>query len=94
MSESTAREQFETWVSKKYPNESLAKCRADQGFIYCVDDYVVPAVQVAWLSWQASREAIELDLPEPFDKHQSGEGMYYADEVDKIVEAAGLRIKQ
>lgn len=47
-----------------------------------------------WKVWQASREAIEVDLPEPFDKYESGEGMYFADEVDKAIQVAGLKVKE
>lgn len=98
MSTEKMREEFEVWVSKKYPNESLHKCRADRGFIYCVGDYVVPAVHIAWLSWQASRAAIEVELPESFEHESYGfldplGSAIYVDELTEVIRSLGLKVK-
>lgn len=50
-----SRQQFEDWVRSKWPHQSLNVC--DDSYPSCEGDYVVYAVHVAWLSWQASRLA-------------------------------------
>lgn len=58
------REQFEVAYAAKstarngrfYP---AVLTRGDDG------EYVIPSVQSAWWAWQASREAVVVELPEP-----------------------------
>ena len=54
----------------------------DGGYVNC-------EVQAAWLAWQASREALVIELP----TEQPGY-MYYAPDVVEVIEVAGLKVKQ
>lgn len=51
------REQFEAWVLRDYPNQNMR--RFNNG------EYCSTTVEHCWLSWQASREAVVVELPEP-----------------------------
>jgi hypothetical protein len=44
--------------------------------------------------WVASRAEVVIDLPERFDKYDSGDWMYWADGVDAAIESAGLTVKE
>lgn len=54
----TSREQFEAWAT-------------NAGFIVTTknDGYLYPATNSAWQAWQASREAIEVELPTTIEVH-------------------------
>ena len=56
MSTEKMREEFEAWMKRKHAGEPLSKCRAEDGYIYSVDQYMNIRVQDAWIGWQASRE--------------------------------------
>ena len=47
----------------------------------------------AWWAWQASRAVLVIDLPERFDKYDSGDWTYWADGVDAAIEAAGVTVR-
>lgn len=54
--------------------------------------YVSELTRAVWSGWQASRAAIEIELPTSF------EGPYmtlvmYTDEVENAIELAGLKVK-
>lgn len=82
MTKMTNREQFEGWAT-------------NAGFIVTTknDGYLYPATNSAWQAWQASRAAIEIELPTSF------EGPYmtlvmYTDEVENAIECEGLKVKK
>lgn len=68
------------------------------------DDYSVTWVDMAWMGWTSSREAIEIDLPQRqslcasgygdgyFVPSSTGEGLEY-DEVVEAITSHGIRIK-
>ena len=58
-------------------------------------NYLHPHVDIAWSAWQASRDAIEIELPEPFDLHcdPSPEMVYDADDTNDAITSHGIRIK-
>ena len=81
----TSREQFEVWAT-------------NAGFIVTTknDGYLYPATNSAWQTWQASREEIEIELPEPCSP-----GDFCIDipaqahhEVIEAIEKAGLKVKK
>lgn len=95
------REQFEAAYlaestrrnGRTYPS---VLTRGDDG------NYIIPSVQSAWWAWQASREAVVVDLPnraseaycEHFDDVEGGsfnEAAYIRD-VRKAIEAQGLKV--
>ncbi|WP_417786711.1 hypothetical protein [Stutzerimonas xanthomarina] len=45
-------------------------------------------------SWAESRAQIVIELPERFDKYDSGDWTYWADGVDAAIEAAGVKVKE
>lgn len=106
---SDSREQFEAWVCKRWPSaaqevrykrDALPTDHPRHGH------YVNNDLQVAWEGWQASRQALEIDLPD--DGIQDCErdwgdrckdtfdcGYNYAcEQHEKAIEAAGVRVKQ
>lgn len=52
--------------------------------------------KMLFMAWQASRAAIELDMPEPFKLAKSSSGLtyYYQDEVDAVLSCAGIKVKE
>lgn len=87
-----SREQFEQFIQRKFGD------LIDQRITKNGDgEYFSWDMQVAWLSWQASRAAIEIELPEnkwhpcdcidvviAFDK----------DDVIESIRAAGIKVKE
>ncbi|WP_095114738.1 hypothetical protein [Pseudomonas sp. Irchel 3F3] len=51
------REQFEAWVLRDYPNQNMR--RFNNG------EYCSTTVEHCWLSWQASREVVVVELGAP-----------------------------
>lgn len=101
MSTEKMRESFEEWHQIEYPGATLAR-RAN-------GEYVNLYVGMCWIGWQASRAAIEVELP---DRFFTGHGMdiswlkdetnpRYFDSYDDIshsatveaIESLGLRVK-
>lgn len=55
--------------------------------------YVSKITEHYWDCWQASREAVAVELPDYLDTDQLGFQAYDAAEVDRAIEAQGLRVK-
>lgn len=49
------RERFEAWVLREYPNQAMGR--------FSDGEYQSATVQYCWLAWQASREAVVVELP-------------------------------
>lgn len=79
----TSREQFEAWFQQKY------KVTADTMKVMQIK------VELAWESWQASRESVEIMMPEPFQMANSIRGLsyYYEKEVDDALRQSGIKVK-
>ncbi|WP_407206824.1 hypothetical protein [Citrobacter sedlakii] len=60
-------------------------------------EYVHIATQLRWEAWQASRETIEIELPEIITG-DNGDGepwrWMYASEVKDAIRAAGIKVKE
>lgn len=82
-----SRKQFETWVINKY--------QYDRHFFYKSDgaDYVNVMINDMWEAWQASRAAIELELPKTFPGEYNTLVMY-VDDVESSLESAGIKVKE
>ncbi|MEQ4254268.1 hypothetical protein [Pseudomonas syringae] len=89
MSSYKMREEFEVWVKGQEcyfgdATESLSRCDEEP------DEYLCGAVHGAWLGWQASREAVVIDLPKDLS-------MRLPQEVRDIcvywIENTGLKVK-
>lgn len=85
-----SRKQFEDWALKSGHNISLdVRGR-----------YVFSYTATAWVAWQASRAAIEIELPDAEDYWNGTEGkevlnhrQLIADSADAI-RAAGIKVKE
>ena len=95
------RSDFEAWCQKflgEPPVGGWNSTRYETG-------YYTHHIHVLWEAWQASRDAIELDLPPRKSAYASGYGDGYLveqqggeaidhDETVEILRAAGLRVKE
>ncbi|ESW39290.1 hypothetical protein [Pseudomonas taiwanensis] len=83
---------------------ALVKQAAEDGFAKPIlrrnknnGDYVDPFEQAAWWGWQASREAVVVELPSPMDAppYASYEGGWndMRDEAVDGIEEQGLKVK-
>lgn len=99
----TSREQFEKEMSDKYEwfSDAIACadfCGDDDDGYYVGGDYLYHGTSCSealfwlWRGWQASRAAIEIELPEEISiSCTSG---FFADEVIEVIEQAGLKVKK
>lgn len=60
--------------------------------VYGDCDYVYSPTAWAWRAWQASRAAIEIELPE--EESFGCTTGYYAEDVIEAIEQAGLKVKK
>lgn len=93
----TSREQFEaSWLRRggeesdlvRYPENHHEIGSGDIGGQYVMDD-----VQGHWQTWQASRAAIEIELPDPDVGYEMLE-YYDPQQVIEAIEKAGLKVKK
>lgn len=87
MTKVTSREQFESWLEDVH-----GLYGEDVEWQPERNCYAKFGIHLAWCAWQASRAAIEIELPTSF------EGPYmtlvmYTDEVENAIELAGLKVK-
>lgn len=87
------RAKFEAWaITSAYlglgSKEDLLFDNADE------NGYDHPEVHLAWLGWQASRAAIEVELPSPiyWGSSESMEG-YDAEEMKSAIQSLGMKTK-
>lgn len=77
----TSREQFHEWAKEN-----------GMSLVYGDCDYVYSPTAWAWKAWQASRAAIEIELPE--EESFGCTTGYYAEDVIEAIEQAGLKVKK
>lgn len=77
-----SRKQFEEWFKNKYHVSSD------------VMKIMHVKVEIAWEAWQASRAAIEIELPESFTMHSGRTPYLYVSEVQSAIRAAGVKVKE
>jgi len=92
----TSREQFEAWVSGQYPCEPMEDILLKVGPEK--ERYHLKLIQRLWEAWQASREAVEVELPS-LKQIDSGERYVWSDgvfnfkeDVIESIRAAGIKI--
>lgn len=86
----TSREQFEEWLYQQRVrgiNFNIDKFDVDGG-VY----YKSPDIQGQWNAWQASRAAVEVELPE--EESIGCPTGYYAADVVEAIESAGIKVKK
>lgn len=87
-----SRKAFEQWALEimQFTPDDLTWDEARN----CYRDYVP---HMAWKGWQASKAAIEIELPESFIG-DNGDGepwrWMYASEVEEAIRAAGIKVKE
>lgn len=102
----TSREQFEKEMSDKYEwfSDAIACanfCGDDVDGYYVGGDYIYHGTSCSealfwlWRGWQASRAAIEIELPNQFPgEYYLDRDVIYADELIEELEQAGLKVKK
>ncbi len=87
----TSRERFEQWLYQQRVRgitfSTIDKFDVD-GVVY----YKSPDIQGQWNAWQASRAAIEIELPE--EESMGCTTGYYAEDVIEAIKQAGLKVKK
>lgn len=87
----SSREQFEEWYSK-----ASGLCDMDLESEFNVDDngeYIYSGARDAWAAWQASRAAIEIELPSKGDPANFFCEVYDCDLVHESLANCGLKVK-
>ena len=93
----TSREQFEEWISDGISSDlhrQIMLSRYENG------NYSHIATRHKWDAWQASRAAIEIEIPPGVDVGRvigsDGRMMYWIEErtVKSIIESEGLKVKK
>ncbi len=90
----TSRERFEIWCNERAIKSNYQYMA---GLFYRLSngDYSVTWVDMAWEVWQASRAAIEIELPNQFPgEYYLDRDVIYADELIEELEQAGLKVKK
>ncbi|HEI2706567.1 TPA: hypothetical protein SI603_000376 [Escherichia coli] len=91
-----SRKQFEEYVAKKLrlPFEMITEARnGDRYFAFSSMD-IRHSLNEWWTLWQASRAAIEIELPESFTMHSGRTTYLYVSEVQSAIRAAGVKVKE
>lgn len=81
------REQFEAWVLREFPEQSLAR--------FTTGEYQGFTVEHCWQAWKASREAVVVDLSDLsrcFSPNDCGDWAMWLDDVKKLIKAQGLKV--
>ncbi|KZR30401.1 hypothetical protein [Enterobacter genomosp. S] len=79
-----SRKKFEQW---RIANNEFANMA-----ILSNGEYAEVTTNCAWHAWQASRAAIEIELPAWFVSDAIA--VYDRDEVDEVIRAAGIKVKE
>lgn len=85
-----SRKQFEEWItntSSDLLRVVMIKRREDGIYRHL-------ATENKWKAWQASRAAIEIELPEWFSPHDCGDKVMWSDAVEQAIRAAGIKVKE
>lgn len=89
----TSREHFEQWIKEE---TGFDLWRTEYPMTEWDDQqYKCHQTNLAWLAWQASRAAIEIELPDQFPgEYYLDRDVIYADELIEELEQAGLKVKK
>ncbi|QHJ79252.1 MAG: hypothetical protein [Bacteriophage sp.] len=86
----TSREQFEAWVGGQYPCEPMEDILLKVGPEK--ERYHLKLIQRLWEAWQASREALEVELPAA-EGEEGGITELIVDLCSDAIRAAGIKVK-
>ncbi|WP_122593239.1 hypothetical protein [Pseudomonas viridiflava] len=101
MSNDKMREEFEAWVLREYPNQHMGR--------FATGEYHSTVIEHCWQAWQASREALVIELPaeDPrgtgpgdcgdgrpsFEQHCAAECNFILRDCREAIEATGVKVK-
>lgn len=90
MSNEKLQEAFEAWYSDYVglDSEEIKGWRKADGYSGSYE-----RCNISWLAWQASRAALEIDLPDNFDPDGGGQWAMWQDLVVRSIEDAGAKVK-
>ncbi|MEQ5315704.1 hypothetical protein ABN239_01505 [Providencia vermicola] len=81
-----SRQQFEYWYFNNHSHEQKYPLHKDDS-----GEYFYDRTRKAWEAWQASRESLEVELPEGFSVHEVW--CYTAVSVENALISNGVKIK-
>lgn len=84
-----SRKQFEAAAANKLNFDISTVIASRDG-----DSYDSKLISDWYGFWQASREAIEIELPESFTMHSGRTPYLYVSEVQSAIRAAGIKVKE
>lgn len=87
MDKELMRQGFEAYAAGHYLLCEKASHRDE----HQLDEYLDSDMQMAWEAWLASREAVVVELPQPFEGDDFT--MYDGKEIRAAIEAQGLKVK-
>ena len=87
-----SREEFESWYLKKY-FEGGKQCGLEWLSTDVCGSYRYERPGIQWEIWQASRAALEIELPDNFDPDGGGQWAMWQDLVVRSIEDAGVKVK-
>lgn len=87
------REEFEAWQAKETPGADLAHCGALIGEGPARESYRNMYVAERWIGWQASRAAIEVELPVSTEFSASDSPGYVLERCSGMLTHQGLKVK-
>lgn len=87
-SRNNMREEFESWLAPSWSRDTYLE---DEGEVEYVDDWV----QGAWVGWQASRAAIEIQLPDSteFDGPDMSGAQQAISQIRETLTETGIKVK-
>ncbi|WP_338191479.1 hypothetical protein [Proteus mirabilis] len=84
-----SRQQFECWYFNNHRHEQKYPLHKDES-----GEYFYDGARRAWEAWQASRESLEVELPEPFIANENCETWCYDEDlVNQALISNGVKIK-
>ncbi|ODQ05210.1 MULTISPECIES: hypothetical protein [unclassified Shigella] len=84
-----SRQQFEYWYFNNHSHEQKYPLHKDES-----GEYYYDGTRKAWISWQASRESLEVELPDPFIANENCETWCYDEDlVNQALISNGVKIK-
>lgn len=81
------REQFEDWADKNWPGAKRQQLERDE-----FGAYKNPIYRDFWTGWQASREAVVIELEEHYCYDRPGDAYEVLQNCKKAIEAQGLKV--
>jgi hypothetical protein len=84
-----SREHFEAWFEEWFGDKPLSGWNE----LWCGDGYSSETIDAMWASWQASRQAVEIEIPERHYFCDNDGAFVDVSEVIYEVQQAGLKVK-